>query len=121
MEGKGSSFNLHIQARPGSGWLARSLHRRAVFPALVSELSAMAALSSWQSLACSQYYVTSLSESWGFRLLLLQCRSEPMGSSSHVNNFWQCGHMGRGEVGCREELEEASRPTRTAGNGHWVV
>lgn len=120
MEGKGSNFNLHIQGRPGSGWLARSLHHRAVFSALVSVLSAMAALSSWQSLACSKYCVASLSESWGFRLLLLQCRSEPKGSSPRVGNLWQCGHMGRGKVEWQEELKEASRPAKT-GNGHGVV
>lgn len=99
MEGKGPSFNLHSQAGPGSGWLARSLLHRAVFSALVSQLSTMAALSSWRCLACSQYCVASLSDSWGFSLLLLQWRSEPRRSFPHVNNLWQCRHIGRGKVG----------------------
>lgn len=105
----------------GADGLQGQVHHRAVFSALVSQLSARAALSSWQSLACSQYCVASLSESWGFRLLLLQCRSELRASFPHVNNLWQWGHMGRGKVGWQEELEESSRPTRTPGNGHWVV
>lgn len=68
-----------------------------------------------------QICVASFSESWGFRLLLLQCKSEPRGSSPHENNLLQCGHKGRGKVGWQEELEEASRPPKTAGNGHGVV
>lgn len=98
-EWRGKAPISTCQARTGSGWLARSLHHRVVFSALVSELSAVAAMSSWHSLACSQYCVASLSDSWGFRLLLLQCRSEPRGSSPSVNNLWQRGHMGRGKVG----------------------
>lgn len=87
----------HSQAGAGGRRLARSPHHGAILSsALVSELVAVAAWSSWQSLPCPQYCMASLSGSQGFGLPFLQSISEPTprGSSLHVNNLLQRGHVG---------------------------
>lgn len=62
---------------------------------------AVAAWSSWHSLACPQYCVASLSGSQGFRLPFLRSVSEPTlrGCSPHMNSLLQCGHMGERQSG----------------------
>jgi len=100
--GKRAQFNFHSQAGAGSGGLARSPHHRAVHSsALVSELVAVAAWSSWQSLACPQYCMVALSGSQGFGLLFLQSISEPTprGRCPRVNNLLQRGHVGERQSG----------------------
>lgn len=123
MEGKGLNFRLHSQAGAGSGGLARSPHHGAVLSsALLSELVAVAAWSSWQSLARPQCCVASLSGSQGFGLPFLQSIAgpTPRGSSPPVNSV---GTLGRGKVGRAggAELEGASMPPGMAGNAHRVV
>lgn len=80
MEGKDPNFSLHSQAGAGSGELAMSPHQGAVLSsALFSELVAVAAWSSWWSLACPKYCMASLA---------------PMGLGCHSCRVYQSLHQG---------------------------